>query len=178
MGWVGRDLIDHLVPNTLLWAGASSTRPGCSKPCPAWPWTLPGASWLVLASGEGEVSHPSPHWEVLKAACPLLQVGRWKGRKLLGGKCSFTLHIYLKKILYRFSQRQVAPKRSYRWRCRVGHKASYGRGLGKSEDMLSESSVVMGWKSHLLWPAPGCEGNGALRVSPAHLAPRSVLLSA
>jgi len=34
---VGRDLKDHLVPMALPWAGTSSTRPGCSKPNPAWP---------------------------------------------------------------------------------------------------------------------------------------------
>ena len=42
MVWVGRDHKDHLVPNPLPWAGTSSTRPGCSKPHPTWPWTLPG----------------------------------------------------------------------------------------------------------------------------------------
>jgi len=40
--WVGRDLKDHLVPTPLPWAGTAYTRPGCSKPYPAWPWTLPG----------------------------------------------------------------------------------------------------------------------------------------
>ena len=34
MVWVGKDLIDHLVPTPLPWAGPSATRPGCSKPCP------------------------------------------------------------------------------------------------------------------------------------------------
>ena len=42
MVWVGRDLKDHLVPTPLPWAGTPSTRPGCSKSHPAWPWTLPG----------------------------------------------------------------------------------------------------------------------------------------
>jgi len=42
MIWIGRELTDHLVPTPLPWAGTPSTRPGCSKPCPAWPWTLPG----------------------------------------------------------------------------------------------------------------------------------------
>ena len=37
MVWVGRDLKDHLVPAPLLWAGTSSTRPGCSELHPAWP---------------------------------------------------------------------------------------------------------------------------------------------
>ena len=39
---VRRDRKDHLVPTPLPWAGTPSTRPGCSKPHPAWPWTLPG----------------------------------------------------------------------------------------------------------------------------------------
>jgi len=34
MVWVGRDLIDHLVPVPLPGAGTPSTRPGCSKPHP------------------------------------------------------------------------------------------------------------------------------------------------
>lgn len=87
-----------------------------------------GAPCLVLASGEWGVFHPSLHWKLLKAACPLLQVDRWKGRKLLGGKCSFSLHIYLTKILYRFNYQQLVPKHSYRWCCRIGHKASYRSG--------------------------------------------------
>ena len=29
---VRRDLIDHLIPTSLSWAGTPSTRPGCSKP--------------------------------------------------------------------------------------------------------------------------------------------------
>jgi len=41
MVWDGKDLIDHLVPTPLPWAGTPSTRPGCSKPRPSWPWTLP-----------------------------------------------------------------------------------------------------------------------------------------
>jgi len=32
MVWIERDLIDHLVPTTLPWAGTPSTRPGCSEP--------------------------------------------------------------------------------------------------------------------------------------------------
>ena len=40
--WGGRDLKDHLVPTSLPWAGTPATRPGCPKPHPAWPWTLPG----------------------------------------------------------------------------------------------------------------------------------------
>ena len=42
MVWVGRDLKDHLVPTPLPWTGTPSTRPGCPKPHPTWPWTLPG----------------------------------------------------------------------------------------------------------------------------------------
>ena len=41
MVWVGSDITDHLVPTPLPWAGTPSTRPGCSKPHPTWPWTLP-----------------------------------------------------------------------------------------------------------------------------------------
>ena len=40
--WDGRDLKDHLVPAALPWARTPSTRPGCSKPLPTRPWTLPG----------------------------------------------------------------------------------------------------------------------------------------
>jgi len=38
MVWVERDLIDHVVPTPLPWARTPSTRPGCSKPHPTWPW--------------------------------------------------------------------------------------------------------------------------------------------
>ena len=38
MVWVGRDLIDHLVPTPLPRAGTPSTRPGCPKPHSTWPW--------------------------------------------------------------------------------------------------------------------------------------------
>jgi len=41
MVWVAGDLIDHLVPHSLPWAGAPSTRPRCSKLHATWPWTLP-----------------------------------------------------------------------------------------------------------------------------------------
>jgi len=37
MVWVGKDLIDHLVPTPLPWAGKPSTKTGCSKLCPTWP---------------------------------------------------------------------------------------------------------------------------------------------
>lgn len=39
--WIGRDLGDYLVPAPLLWAGTSSTIPGCSGLRPDWSWTLP-----------------------------------------------------------------------------------------------------------------------------------------
>jgi len=42
MVWVERDLKDQHVPTPLPWAGTPSTRPGCSKPHPTWPGTLPG----------------------------------------------------------------------------------------------------------------------------------------
>jgi len=51
MVWVGRDLKDHLVPTPLPWAGTPSTRPGCSKPHPTWPWTLPGTGQPQLPRG-------------------------------------------------------------------------------------------------------------------------------
>lgn len=41
MVWIGREFKDHLVPTPLPWTGKSSARPGWSKPCPTWPWTLP-----------------------------------------------------------------------------------------------------------------------------------------
>ena len=52
---VGRDLMDHLVSTPLPWAGTLSPRPRCSKPCPTWPWTLPGRVqpqllWATCAS--------------------------------------------------------------------------------------------------------------------------------
>jgi len=48
MVWVGRELKHHLVPTPLPWAKTASTRPGCSKPHPAWPWTLPGRGQLQI----------------------------------------------------------------------------------------------------------------------------------
>jgi len=48
MVWVGRDLKDHLAPTRRPQPGTPSTRPGCSKPRPAWPWTLPGSRHLQL----------------------------------------------------------------------------------------------------------------------------------
>ena len=50
----GRNLKDHLVPTPLPWAGTLSTIPGCSKPCPSCPWTLPGIGqpqvlWTICA---------------------------------------------------------------------------------------------------------------------------------
>ena len=48
MVWVGRDLKDLLVPTPLLWAATPSTRPGCSKTHPAWPWTFSGSVYIYL----------------------------------------------------------------------------------------------------------------------------------
>lgn len=39
MVWVGTTLKDHLAPAI---AGIFSSKPGRSKPCPTWPWTLAG----------------------------------------------------------------------------------------------------------------------------------------
>ena len=58
MVWVGRDLKDHLVPPPLPWAGTPSTRPGCSKPHPTWPWTLPG------------MGHLQPLWATCSSTSP------------------------------------------------------------------------------------------------------------
>ena len=55
---VQRDLIDHLVPTPLPRAGTPSTRPGCSKPHPTWPWTLPGRG------------HPQLLWATCSSASP------------------------------------------------------------------------------------------------------------
>ncbi|NXR25440.1 KSR2 Kinase, partial [Cinclus mexicanus] len=41
-------------------AGTPSTVPGCSKPCPAWPWTLPGAA-TTSTSLTGNNSFPKSH---------------------------------------------------------------------------------------------------------------------
>jgi len=60
MIWVGRDLVGHLVPIPLPWAGTPSTRPGCSKPHPAWPSALPGRG------------HPQLLWATCASASPLL----------------------------------------------------------------------------------------------------------
>jgi len=58
MVWVGRDLKDHLVPTPLPWAGAPSTRPGCSELHSNWPWTLPGRG------------HPQLLWATRASASP------------------------------------------------------------------------------------------------------------
>lgn len=105
---------------------------------------------LVLAGGGRGIFHESSLWQVLTAACPLLQVGSRHGRKVLGGKCSFILHIYLTKILYRFKQHQLGLKHNYWWFGRIGHKVCYKNGVGKWEAVLSEPQVIMGWKSYLL----------------------------
>lgn len=47
MVWVGRNHKDHLCPTPLPWAGTFSSRPGCSKPHPGSPWTLPGISQIT-----------------------------------------------------------------------------------------------------------------------------------
>jgi len=57
MVWAGRDLIDHLVPSHLLWAGTPSTTPRCSKLHPTWPSTIPGED---IHSFSGQPV-PEPH---------------------------------------------------------------------------------------------------------------------
>jgi len=42
MIWVGKDVINHLVPSPLPWAGTPSTTPISSTTYLTWPWTLPG----------------------------------------------------------------------------------------------------------------------------------------
>lgn len=42
IAWVGGDLQDHLVPNSLPWTGTLPTRPGSSGLYPIWPSTLSG----------------------------------------------------------------------------------------------------------------------------------------
>jgi len=80
MLWLRRDLNDHLVPTPVPWAGTLSTRPGCSRPCPAWPWTLPGrgqpqvlwAAWagvLRLQTQQWNTRWPSSLW---KEVCNLI----------------------------------------------------------------------------------------------------------
>jgi len=61
MVWVGRDLKDHLVPSPLPWTGTPFTRPGCSKPCPTWPWTLPGRGGIHSFSGQPVPVFHHPH---------------------------------------------------------------------------------------------------------------------
>ena len=58
MAWVVRDLKDHIIPAPLPWGGMPSTRPGCSKPHPTWPWTLPG------------MEHPQLLWATCSSASP------------------------------------------------------------------------------------------------------------
>jgi len=61
MIWIGRDLKHHLGPSPQPREGTPSTRSGCSKPLPSWPWTLPGRGqpqlrWATCASA-------SPPWQ-------------------------------------------------------------------------------------------------------------------
>jgi len=57
--WGGRDLYRSSSPTLLQWAGTSSTRPGCSEPCPTWPWMFPGMGHLPpLWATRSSVSPP------------------------------------------------------------------------------------------------------------------------
>lgn len=47
----GKDLIDHPVTIPLTCAGTSSTRPGYSRPYPAWLWTLSGLGASTTSLG-------------------------------------------------------------------------------------------------------------------------------
>uniref|UniRef100_A0A8C2TYB2 Neurotrypsin n=1 Tax=Coturnix japonica TaxID=93934 RepID=A0A8C2TYB2_COTJA len=51
MVWVGKDFQDHQVPTPLLYAGTPPSRPGCSKPHPAWP-RLPTKRGIYNLSGQ------------------------------------------------------------------------------------------------------------------------------
>jgi len=55
---VERDVINHVIPIPLPRGGTPSTRPGCSKPRPAWPWTFPGRG------------HPQVPWATCSSALP------------------------------------------------------------------------------------------------------------
>lgn len=62
-GLLGRDLRDYFV--SLLapqWAGMLPTRPGCSKPCSTWPWTLPGVGQLQLLWSACARASPHLRW--------------------------------------------------------------------------------------------------------------------
>ena len=62
LGWVGRDIKAHLILTPLPCAGTHPTIPGGSKPCPTWPWTLPGIQgqpellWAPSLPSEGRIS--------------------------------------------------------------------------------------------------------------------------
>ena len=76
MVWVGKDLIDHLSPTPLPWAGTPSIRPGCSKPHPTWPWTLPGRGQPQFLWATSARASPLSWWRIyslsLLQICPLL----------------------------------------------------------------------------------------------------------
>lgn len=47
--WVGKDLKNPLLSTPLPWSGTPSTRPGCSGPHPAWPWSHLVLAWMLTA---------------------------------------------------------------------------------------------------------------------------------
>lgn len=57
---VGKDLIDHPVTIPLTCAGTSPTRPGYSRPYPAWLWTLSGLG--ASTTSLGSLSSISPNF--------------------------------------------------------------------------------------------------------------------
>jgi len=58
MVWLGKDLIDHLVPTPLPWPGSPSPTTGGSKPHPA-------SSWILTGRG-----HPQLLWAIYSCDWP------------------------------------------------------------------------------------------------------------
>jgi len=58
--------------NPLLYAGSTTSRPGCPEPHPAWPWMPPG------------MGHPQPPWAT--CSCVFRKTVAWYGVKSITGK--------------------------------------------------------------------------------------------